>query len=142
MSERFRTFRFVHPDLDLAEGPGGLRIGPTGRPELVDGDASVRQAILLLLSIVPGERVMRPDYGCDLDRLTFAPNDETTAGLAIHYVRQALERFEPRVEIVSLDAARAPEDAARLDLRLVYRVRASQREGRFDLPLNLNGEEA
>ena len=51
------------------------------------------------------------------------------------------EPFEPRVEIVSLDAERAPEDASRLDLRLVYRVRSSRREGRLDLPLWLTGEE-
>lgn len=141
MSGPPRTFRFVHPDLEVSEGAGGLRIGPLGRPELVEGDAAVRQAILLLLSTVPGERVMRPDYGCELDRLLFAPNDETTAGLAIHYVRRALDRFEPRIEIVSLDAERAPEDASRLDLRLVYRVRASRREGRLELPLRLTGEE-
>ena len=41
---------------------------------------------------------MRPGYGCHLFRLAFAPNDDTTAGLAIHYVRQALERWEPRIE--------------------------------------------
>ena len=69
-------------------------------------EASVRQAILLLLSTRPGERVMRPTYGCDLHRLVFSPNDDTTAGLAIHYVRQALERWEPRIEVIRLDAGR------------------------------------
>ena len=44
---------------------------------------------------------MRPDYGCELHRLVFSPNDDTTAGLAIHYVRRALERWEPRVEVLS-----------------------------------------
>ena len=68
---------------------------------MVEDDASIRQSLLLLLSTSPGERVMRPDYGCSLRRLVFAPNDDTTAGLAIHYVRQAVERWEPRVEILA-----------------------------------------
>jgi hypothetical protein len=38
---------------------------------------------------------MRPDYGCELLTLAFAQNDDTTAGLAVHYVRRAIERFEP-----------------------------------------------
>jgi len=50
----------------------GITLSPGGRIQMVDGDASVRQAILLLLSTIPGERVMRPDYGCDLHRLVFS----------------------------------------------------------------------
>ena len=53
-----------------------------GRLAMVEGNAAVRQAIQMLLSTAPGERVMRPGYGCDLQRLVFAPNDDTTAGLA------------------------------------------------------------
>ena len=53
---------------------------------MIAGDAAIRQSIILLLTTTPGERVMRPDYGCPLHRLMFQPNDATTAGLAIHYV--------------------------------------------------------
>ena len=53
---------------------------------------AVRQSILMLLSTRPGERVMPPDYGCPIHRLVFSPNDATTAGLAIHYVRHSLLR--------------------------------------------------
>jgi len=67
---------------------------------MVDGDDSVRQAILLLLSTVPGERIMRPEYGCLIHQLVFSPNDATTAGLAIHYVQRALDLWEPRVDVV------------------------------------------
>ncbi len=67
-------------------GAYGPVIGPDGRVATVSGDASVRQSLMLLLATLPGERVMRPDYGCPLHRIVFAPNDATTAGLAIHYV--------------------------------------------------------
>ena len=102
-SRQFRGWRFLHPDLDVSEEMAGLQLAPDGGIQMVEGNAAIRQAILLLLSTIPGERVMRPDYGCELYRLIYAPNDDTTAGLAIHYVRRALERWEPRIEIVELE---------------------------------------
>lgn len=137
---RYRAWRFLHPDLDVVGvGPAGLRTSPARGIALVQEEASVRQAILLLLSTVPGERVMRPDYGCELHRLAFSPNDDTTAGLAIHYVRRALERWEPRVEILHLDADRHPDAPARLDISLDYRVRLTQRADRLLFGLELEG---
>ncbi|MET7418584.1 GPW/gp25 family protein [Dactylosporangium sp. NPDC005555] len=109
----------------------------TGSLSMVDGDAAVRQALLLLLATTPGERLMRPLYGCHLNRLLFAPNDHTTAGLAVHYVRQAVQRWEPRAEIVSLDAAADPDVATRLTIQLRYRVRATLTLAELDIPLDL-----
>lgn len=137
---RYRAWRFVHPDLDVAEGLAGLALSPTGGIQMVEEHASVRQAILLLLTTRPGERVMRPDYGCYLHRLMFQLNDDTTAGLAIHYVRRALERWEPRIDILRLDAERSPGDPGRLDISLDYRVRSTQQSDRLVLPLHLAQE--
>jgi phage baseplate assembly protein W len=119
------------------ERGGGLFLDARGALALVRGAQAVRQSLLLLLSTVPGERVMRPDYGCALHRLPFAPNDDTTAGLAIHYVRQAITRFEPRVKIVSLDARPHGDDPALLEIELEYRLRASGERGALSLALSL-----
>jgi phage baseplate assembly protein W len=136
---RYRAWRFLHPDLDVSEERAGLRVASTGAIEMVEEHAAVRQAVLLLLSTLPGERVMRPEYGCELHRLAFSPNDDTTAGLAIHYVRRALERWEPRIQLLQVDAGRSPEEAWRLDITLEYRVRATQRGEHFGYPLSLAG---
>jgi phage baseplate assembly protein W len=114
--------RFAHPDFDSIGGVGLLCSG-TGRLERVSGADLLRQSLLILLSTFPGERVMRPDYGCELLTLAFARNDDTTAGLAIHYVRQAIDRFEPRVRILRVDATRSAEDPQRLDIVLEYQPR-------------------
>jgi hypothetical protein len=108
-----------------------------GGVQLVHGDAAIRQSIMLLLTTVPGERVMRPDYGCPLHRLIFWPNDATTAGLAIHYVRQAIRRFEPRVQIVHLDAGAHPLDPAILLISLEYRVRETGLIGTMEASIEL-----
>lgn len=81
-----RAIRFVGAGFDPGQG-GGLGLTAAGGLAMTDGDETVRQALFLLLSTTPGERLMRPGYGSRLHRLVFAPNDDTTAGLAIHYVR-------------------------------------------------------
>jgi hypothetical protein len=147
MTSKVRTWQFHHPDLHGAgdeptAAPAGLALSPQGAIALVGDAEAIRQAILLLISTAPGERVMRPDYGCDLRWLVFAPNDDATAGLAIHYVRRALERYEPRIEIVSLDAGSQPERPQRLEIALTYRIRATQQLDHLNYSLQLTGEEA
>ena len=134
-----RGWRFVHPDFDGQGAATGLRLRAGGGVEMVEGDATVRQAVLLLLSTSPGERVMRPEYGCALQRLVFSPNDDTTAGLVIHYIRQAIARFEPRIEVLTLDAGPHPEGPTVLEITLAYRVRATQQTERLILALDLQG---
>lgn len=122
-------------------GTVGLKLTPAGHIAMVEEEAAIRQSIIMLLTTSPGERVMRPKYGCPLHRLMFAPNDATTAGLAIHYVRQALMRFEPRVDIVYLDAHADQNQEASLIISLSYRTKATNRLSTLNFALNLNGEE-
>jgi uncharacterized protein len=117
---RFTSWRYTLP---TADDPGAIGVTVSGAIELVADDLALRQSILLLLATVPGERVMRPEYGCDLERFVFAPNDDTTAGLAMQTVRSAIERWEPRIDILGLDASRDPDDAAKLVITLTYRGR-------------------
>jgi len=138
---RYRAWRFLYPELDVASDFAGLTLNPLGGIEMVEENASVRQAILLLLSTIPGERVMRPDYGCDIYRLIFAPNDDTTAGLAIHYVRQALERWEPRITLLRVDADRSSTAPDQLDILIEYRILATQQVQVLPFSINLAGEE-
>jgi phage baseplate assembly protein W len=142
------AWRFVHPDLDIRQDPvhglpqirGGLRLTPLQGIALVSGDDSVRQSVLLLLSTRRGERLMLPNYGCDLHRLTFAPNNETTAGLAVHYVRRALIEWEPQVDILTIDAYPDPIYPNQLRILLEYQVRTTGAVEQLDLALDLMGE--
>jgi phage baseplate assembly protein W len=140
MSPRWSSWRFRVPPYDAPPGePVGLVIDPAGAIDTVADDEAIRQSLLLLISTRPGERIMRPEYGCDLYRLVFSPNDDTTAGLAIHFVRQAVERWEPRVEILRVDANRDPDEATRLAIVLDYRVRARLRTDRVVVDVDLQG---
>jgi len=132
-----RTWRFNHPDFDTGTLSVGLQLNHAGSVAMVDGAMAVRQSILLLLSTMPGERIMRPEYGCNLHRLVFEPNDATTAGLAIHYVREAIERWEPRAEILHLDAEPAAANPNCLEIVLEFRARTVHVTDRIVFPVNL-----
>ncbi|HRW10970.1 MAG TPA: GPW/gp25 family protein [Caldilineaceae bacterium] len=134
-----RAWRFGHPDLDRSAGQVGLTLSPRNTIQMVEEEAAIRQAVLLLLSTRPGERVMRPDYGCAIHTLAFSPNDDTTAALAIHYVRRALLRWEPRIEIRSLDANRHPDAPNTLQIVLTYQVRTTRSLEEILLDLELSG---
>lgn len=118
----------------------GLQLSHRGGVEMIKGPALIRQSILMLLATRRGERVMRPDYGCDLDRLVFLSNDVTTAGLAIHYTRQALERWEPRIEILRLDANPHPDAPFCLEISLEYRILADGAVETLHYGVDLSGE--
>lgn len=143
----WRTVRFDLPfDVagDQVREMAGLQLSPSGGLALVEDADAIRQAIMILLSTRPGERVMRPEYGCPLHRLAFEPNDAATAGLAMHYVRTALTRWEPRIDIVSLAAepgAGIHAESGRFVLRLEYRVRATQELATMQLELDLQGQD-
>jgi phage baseplate assembly protein W len=142
-------WHFEGVGLSRIGGDTAVRLGPTvtaaGTIAMVSGDRAVRQAILMLLTTIPGERVMRPDYGCPLNRLAFAVNDATTAGLAIHYVRTALDLWEPRIDIVRLDAGSRSGEAGSdpyLVIALDYVVRATNTRDSIEMALNLMDEAA
>lgn len=117
----------------------GIPVDPVGRLGVVDGDVAVRQSLLMLLSTRPGERVMRPTYGCPLHRLAFQPLDATTAGLAIHYVERSVRRWEPRAIVESIDARPDSSGEPRLVVSLNYRVASSQHTNTLEFDLNLEG---
>lgn len=137
-----RAFRFIHPDLDQDGGSpetSGLQLGRNGGLAMVSGDEAVRQSVLLLLTTRPGERVMRPAYGCNLHTLVFAPNDDTTAAIAIYHIRQAIEQWEPRVDILDLDASPGRDRENTLVIFLKYQVRTTQQTEEVRIVFDLSG---
>jgi uncharacterized protein len=87
-----------------------LRTDATGGVALVADDQEIREAIRLILGTAFGERPMRPEFGCGIHDLVFAPANAATAGRAAYEVRASLDRWEPRIEVVDVNASF--EDAA------------------------------
>lgn len=96
-----------------------------GTIALTDDRDEIEQAIRIILGTAPGQRVMRPDFGCRIHELVFAPNNSATAGLAARYVGEALGRWEPRIELQRLDVSPDPDAPDRLLIAVDYRVAAT-----------------
>ena len=91
---------------------------------IADGEASIEQAIWIILATAPGERMMRPDFGCGIHELVFAVNDITTRARIAQEVRHALTMWEPRIDLLDVTV----ETKGRGELLLInvlYRVRTS-----------------
>jgi uncharacterized protein len=119
-----------------------LRLDAVGSVALVSSDTEIQEAIHLILATVPGERPMRPEFGCGIHRYVFAPADGGTAGLMAEEVRQAIERWEPRVDVVAVDV-RVDEDVRNclwIDVR--YEVRGSNDPRNLVFPFYVIPEES
>lgn len=108
---------------------------------LAAGSDDVEQAIRILLSTAPGERVMRPEYGCGIHDLAFAVVDATTLTRVETTVRDAIDRWEPRVAVESVTASAADVAAGRLAVAVDYRVRATNEPGNLVYPFYVEGSQ-
>jgi uncharacterized protein len=87
-------------------------------------EESVRQAILLILGTAPGERLMRPEFGCGIHDLVFENLSFGTLGRVQQAVDEALLRLEPRIDVTSIDV-RPGGDGNVLLIHIQYQVRAT-----------------
>lgn len=102
-----------------------LRVDPTGSIALVSGEREIVESIRLILATSPGERPMRPEFGCAIHDLVFAPADAATAGRIAYEVRLALERWEPRVDLSDVVVRFDAIDRGMLLIDVWYALRGS-----------------
>ena len=117
------------------------QIGPSGNIALVGGQTEVEQAMVIILRTSPGQRVMRPEFGCGLHDLVFMPNNSDTAARVRRVVRQALGRWEPRINIHRVDVAPDADDPARLQNDIQYEIKATHDRRSLVYPFYLIPEE-
>ena len=102
-----------------------LRTTPSGGIALVDGDTEIAEAIRLILGTAPGERPMRPDFGCAIHDFVFAPADAATAGQIAFEVRSALDRWEPRITVLDVLVTAGAADTGTLHIEIRYALRGT-----------------
>ena len=112
----------------LARSPqsGGLR--------MVADDADVEQSILIILQTVPGERVMRPTFGCGIHELVFDVVNTQLIADVKRVVTEALRRFEARIDVLRVEVDRTAVADGKLLVNLDYRVRTTNQTGNLVYP--------
>jgi uncharacterized protein len=100
-----------------------LGVDSQGRIKMNSFEDHVRQSILLILQTVRGERVMRSEFGAGLRTHVFSPVTAATAPLVAHEVKEALIRFEPRIEVLEVKVTDDARNPGALLVDIDYRVR-------------------
>lgn len=118
-----------------------LRVNGRGEIDLARGETSIEQAIQTILETQIGERKMRPEFGCQIHELVFAHRDATTAGLAESYVKQALLRWEPRIEVQVVEVSFPSEYAGMMLIEITYEIKSTHDERSIIFPFYLVDEE-
>lgn len=109
-----------------------------GRLRLVSGEELIRQSIWLILSTAPGERLMRPEFGCGIHDLVFQPNSAALRGMVQARVREALTRWEPRIDVLDVRVTSGGEEGNHLFIDVEYRVRANNAVYNLVYPFFIN----
>ncbi|MEU8785763.1 GPW/gp25 family protein [Streptomyces sp. NPDC048637] len=102
-----------------------LRTDAGGGIALVRREREIEESIRLVLATAPGERPMRPEFGCAVHDMVFAPVNEATAGRIRYEVRSSLDRWEPRIEVQDVEVSPAPDDPSVLFIDVRYSVRGT-----------------
>ena len=109
-----------------------LQVTPAGRIAQSRYEQRIEESIYLVLSTSKGERVMLPDFGCGIHDLVFAPNSAATISSTVQSVRTALTKYEPRIDVLAIDAEAQGENL--LLIRISYRIRANNAIGNMVYP--------
>jgi phage baseplate assembly protein W len=102
-----------------------LQVDRRGGIALARDETDIEQAIELILSTAPGERPMRPEFGCGVHDFVFDSIDAMTVGKMEVAIRTALDRWEPRVRVENVEFDLSEVQEGRLIIDIGYRVRAT-----------------
>jgi uncharacterized protein len=92
------------------------------------GAAEIEEAIALIIGTPIGQRLMRPEFGCRIHELIFAPVNAATMSTARQYVEEALGYWEPRIDVLDVQAAPSRDAAECMLITVSYRIRATHDE--------------
>ena len=111
-----------------------LQVDRRGGIALARDEQDIDQAIQLILGTAPGERPMRPEFGCGVHDFVFDSIDANTVGRMEDAIRTALERWEPRIEVQTVDFDLTQSGRGLLSIDIGFKVRATNTERNLVYP--------
>ncbi|PIB35021.1 hypothetical protein BFP72_06245 [Reichenbachiella sp. 5M10] len=108
-----------------------------GSVVLVSEEEDIRESLYILLSTIPGERVMMPEYGCNLKFVAFESLDSTLITRVQDVIERAILYFEPRIIIDEINVGQDDDDMGRLNIDLIYTIRRTNTRSNMVYPYYL-----
>jgi phage baseplate assembly protein W len=118
-----------------------MQVNSRGEIALVSGAKDIEQSIRIILGTRPGERVMRPTFGCKAHDLLFELRDATTASMLKKYVLDALNFWEPRIQVLQVDVLLDDDFDGSLQVEISYEIKTTHDVRSIVYPFFLENEE-
>lgn len=111
-----------------------------GSVALSANEEKVRESILIILSTAKGERVMRPDFGCDIHEFVFTVINASRLTLIKSAVKEALILWEPRIEVLDVETSTEKIKEGVLYIQVDYKIRTTNTQNNLVYPFYLNNK--
>jgi phage baseplate assembly protein W len=108
--------------------------------QMVSDIKDIKESIFIILSTTPGERIMQPEFGCNLNQLTFEINDSTLIAKFEHTIYHALLNFEPRVNYIDTRIVNRDVLDGTLYLQINFKIITTNTRHNMVFPFYLRGE--
>jgi uncharacterized protein len=115
-----------------------VRVNARGSLDWSAGEASITEAIWIVLSTPRRSRVMEPAFGCGIHDHVFAPGNATTRAVIEAEVRDALVRWEPRIDVLRVTATSHADAPSTLLIEVDYRVRGNNATNNIVYPFYID----
>jgi hypothetical protein len=115
-----------------------VRVSARGGLEWSSAGRSIEESIWIILSTPRRSRIMEPEFGCGLHDYVFAPNNANTRAVIAAEVRDALIRWEPRIDVLAVRAEPQIDAASTLLIEVDYRIRANNAARNIVYPFFIN----
>lgn len=110
-----------------------------GKILMSEYEEDIRESIWIILATSKGERVMQPEFGCGIHDFVFATLSMTTVGLVESNVREALIKWEPRIDLDEVKVIPAQGTLGKIEININYRIRTTNNEFNLVYPFYLQG---
>lgn len=117
-----------------------MQIDALGGVEVSSDDENIRQSMMCILGTAPGERIMRPTFGCAIHDILFEPNTAVTAAKIEYEVKRSLVEFEPRIGDVEVVAKPDESESSRMNVTISYTIRKTNTKANLVYPFYLRKE--
>ena len=109
-------------------------INKVGAVGMLSDEEDIRSSLEILLSTRPGERVMQPKYGCNLDELLFEPLTTTFKTYLKDLIATAILYFEPRIDVNKIEMDETNELDGKVIISIAYTIRSTNSRFNFVFP--------
>ncbi len=107
-------------------------------PLMVSEEEDIRQSLIILLSTRLGERVMQPQYGCNLQSMVFEKVEKSTITFLRDSIESAILYHEPRIKLLDIQASDSPGERERILIDIIYLIRATNTRSNLVYPFYLS----